>query len=46
MFYFGQFAGDTKVQLASVEDMIQLKTATGRAQDKSDIEHLERLRDQ
>lgn len=38
--------GDTKVQLASVEDMIQLKTATGRAQDKSDIEHLERLRDQ
>lgn len=37
--------GDTLVQLASVEDMIQLKTAAGRAQDRSDIEHLERLRD-
>lgn len=38
--------GDTQLLLASVEDMIQLKTATGRAQDQSDIEHLERLRDQ
>ncbi|MBK9521494.1 MAG: nucleotidyl transferase AbiEii/AbiGii toxin family protein [Rhodocyclaceae bacterium] len=38
--------GNTVVQLASIEDMIQLKTATGRAQDQSDIEHLERLRDQ
>lgn len=46
MLYLDLFAGETKVQLASVEDMIQLKTATGRAQDKSDIEHLERLRDQ
>lgn len=31
--------------LASVEDMTRLKSGTGRAQDESDIEHLERLRD-
>ncbi len=31
------------VTLASIEDMITLKLGTGRAQDQSDIEHLERL---
>lgn len=35
----------TPVRLASIEDMIKLKQGTGRAQDESDIEHLERLRD-
>jgi len=34
----------TPVVLASIEDMITLKTGTGRAQDESDIEHLERAR--
>lgn len=33
------------ITLASIEDMIALKTGTGRAQDESDIEHLERIRD-
>lgn len=32
------------VPLAGIEDMITLKRDTGRAQDQSDIEHLERLR--
>lgn len=32
------------VKLASVDDMIALKQGTGRRQDQSDIEHLERLR--
>lgn len=32
------------VRLASIEDLITLKRNTGRAQDQSDIEHLERLR--
>lgn len=36
--------GDIKVRLASVEDLIALKQGTGRAQDQSDIEHLERIR--
>ena len=35
----------TPVTLASIDDMIVLKQGTGRAQDESDIEHLERLRD-
>lgn len=34
----------TQVLLASIEDMITLKTDTGRAQDESDIEFLERVR--
>lgn len=34
----------TQVPLASIEDMITLKTDTGRAQDESDIEFLERVR--
>lgn len=33
----------TPLTLASVEDMTRLKSGTGRAQDESDIEHLERL---
>lgn len=33
------------VTLAAVDDMIALKRDTGRAQDASDIEHLERLHD-
>lgn len=35
--------GDLRVPLASLEDMILLKEKAGRAQDKSDIEHLRRL---
>ena len=34
----------TQVPLASIKDMITLKTGTGRAQDESDIEFLERVR--
>lgn len=34
----------TVVTLASIDDMIALKKGTGRAQDESDIEHLERAR--
>jgi hypothetical protein len=37
--------GGTPVALASIADMIQLKQHAGRAQDRSDIEHLERLRE-
>lgn len=37
--------GDTEVVLASIDDMIALKAHTGRQQDQSDIEHLERIRD-
>ena len=33
-----------EVRLASVNDLIVLKQGTGRAQDQSDIEHLERIR--
>ena len=33
------------LKLASIEDMIRLKQGTGRQQDRSDIEHLERLRE-
>lgn len=36
-------AGGVTVPLASVEDMIALKAATGRRQDADDIEHLRRL---
>lgn len=32
------------LSLASIDDMIALKKGTGRAQDESDIEHLERIR--
>ena len=32
------------IKLAAVDDMIALKQGTGRLQDISDIEHLERLR--
>ncbi len=34
----------TSITLAAIDDMIALKRDTGRAQDASDIEHLERLR--
>lgn len=34
----------TPVILAAIDDMIALKSGTGRAQDESDIEHLERAR--
>lgn len=37
--------GDMPLTIAAIEDMIHLKTGTGRAQDESDIEHLERLRE-
>ncbi len=33
------------LRVASIEDMIALKSGTGRAQDESDINHLEQLRD-
>lgn len=36
---------DVEVCFASIEDMISLKHGTGRAQDESDITHLERIRD-
>lgn len=32
------------LSVASIEDMIRLKEGTGRVQDESDIEHLERIR--
>lgn len=35
--------GDIPVTVAAIDDMVRLKTGTGRAQDQSDIEHLERL---
>lgn len=35
--------GGVPVALASIEDMIILKRAAGRAQDRADIEHLERI---
>ena len=38
--------GSTMAVLASIEDMILLKQETGRAQDKADIEHLRRLREE
>lgn len=37
-------AGDLEIHVASMEDLITLKRGTGRAQDESDIEALERLR--
>ena len=33
----------TPLHVAAIEDMIRLKENTGRQQDRSDIEHLERL---
>jgi hypothetical protein len=38
--------GGISLSLAAVEDMIQLKEGTGRAQGESDIEHLERVQGQ
>lgn len=38
--------GSTRAVVASIEDMIQLKENAGRAQDKADIDHLRRLRDE
>lgn len=35
---------DLSVTLVSLEDLIRLKSDTGRAQDKADIEHLQRLK--
>jgi hypothetical protein len=32
------------VPVASIEDMIRLKENTGRAQDRADIEHLNRIK--
>lgn len=37
--------GDVPLRLASIEDMIALKTAAGRRQDHDDIAHLKRLAD-
>lgn len=37
--------GGISLCVAAIEDMIQLKEGTGRAQDESDIEHLKRVRD-
>ena len=37
-------AGDLEIPVASMEDLIALKRGTGRAQDASDVEALERLR--
>jgi hypothetical protein len=36
--------GDVSVPVASIEDMIRLKENTGRAQDRADIEHLNRIK--
>lgn len=36
--------GGIPLSLAGIDDMIALKRGTGRSQDQSDIEHLERLR--
>ncbi len=38
--------GDVPLTIAAIDDMIRLKSGTGRAQDESDIEHLERIRGQ
>ena len=35
---------DLPIRLAAIDDMIALKQGTGRLQDVSDIEHLERIR--
>lgn len=37
--------GSMSVQLVSIDDLIRMKTAANRPQDRSDIEHLERLKD-
>jgi len=39
-----KMVGGVPVALASIEDMIVLKKAAGRAQDRADLEHLERIR--
>lgn len=36
--------GDVSVPVASIEDMIALKTQTGRIQDLADVEHLHRIK--
>ena len=33
-----------RISLASIDDLIRLKSETGRAQDQADIEHLQRLK--
>lgn len=33
-----------RIPLASIDDLIRLKSGTGRAQDEADIQHLQRLR--
>ncbi|MBW1929174.1 MAG: hypothetical protein JRJ13_08485 [Deltaproteobacteria bacterium] len=37
--------GNTKVPVASIPDLIELKLGSGRRQDLSDIEHLRKLLD-
>ncbi len=38
-----KYAGDVKIPIVSLEDLIAMKKNTGRRQDKSDIEYLRKL---
>ena len=36
--------GDVKLSIASIDDLIKMKSSTGRPRDIEDIHHLERIK--